>query len=58
LQNCPPKQLPQYAEKSLIAIDEETKSEFVALIESRLSSLEKDSQIKRIRKVLRAVENA
>ncbi|MCK5198892.1 MAG: hypothetical protein KAR21_11105, partial [Spirochaetales bacterium] len=53
---CPAKQLPQYASKSLIAIDEKNKSEFVELINSRIPGLEKDSQIKRIKKVLRDVE--
>jgi hypothetical protein len=56
LKKCPPKQLPQYAEKSLIAIDKKHKKAFIDLLNTRLSSLEKESQIKRINKVLRAVE--
>lgn len=56
LATCPSKQLPQYAEKSLIAIDEKNKKEFITLINSRISDLEKESQIKRIKKVLRDVE--
>lgn len=55
---CPSKQLPQYAEKSLIAIDEKNRTEFIELINTRISSLEKESQIKRIKKVLRDVEKA
>lgn len=57
LATCPSKQLPQYAEKSLIAIDEKNKKEFVELINSRMSDLEKKSQVKRINKVLKDVEN-
>jgi succinate dehydrogenase flavin-adding protein (antitoxin of CptAB toxin-antitoxin module) len=56
LATCPSKQLPQYAEKSLIAIDEKNKKEFITLINSRISDLEKESQIKRIKKVLSDVE--
>lgn len=56
LATCPSKQLPQYAEKSLIAIDEKNKKEFITLINSRISDLEKESQIKRINKVLSDVE--
>ena len=58
LKKCPPKQLPQYTEKSLIAVGEKNKSEFIELINSRMPSLEKESQIKRIKKVLKAVEKA
>jgi len=56
LKICPPKQLPQYAEKSLIAINKKNKMEFIELINSRIPDLEKDSQIKRMNKVLRDVE--
>ena len=55
---CPPKQLPQYAEKSLIAIDRKNKKQFIKLINARISDLEKNSQIKRINKVLRDVDKA
>jgi len=55
LKFCPPKQLPQYAEKSLIAISEENKQIFVELLESRMADLEKDSQRIRIEKVLRKI---
>jgi hypothetical protein len=58
LKICPSKQLPQYAEKSLIAIDEKNQKEFIELISARMSDLEKESQIKRINKVLRDVEKA
>lgn len=54
---CPPKQLPQYAEKTIIAIDETNKREFLKLLNRRVPEFEKDSQIKRIRKVLKKIEN-
>jgi HEAT repeat protein len=50
---CPPKQLPQYAEKSIIAVDEKNKHEFIELFETRMADLEKESQIKRLKKILR-----
>ena len=53
---CPAKQLSQYAAKSLIAVNKKNKTEFSKLINLRIADLEKDSQIKRINKVLRDVE--
>jgi hypothetical protein len=53
LKFCPAKQLPQYAEKSVIAISDSNKQAFVELLEKRMKELEKDSQKKRIEKVLR-----
>ena len=58
LKMCPPKQLPMYAEKSLIAIDEKNKKEFIELIKSRISGLEKESQRKRIKKILKEINIA
>ena len=58
LRKCPDKQWAQYAEKSFIAIDKESKEAFLGIINSRLKSLEKESQIKRVIKVLKEVEKA
>lgn len=53
LQKCPSKQLPQYAEKSIKAITAATKNPFSELILSRMNELERESQLKRIRAVLK-----
>lgn len=58
LKKCPDKQLAQYAEKSIIAIDKESKEAFLGIINLRLKSLGKESQIKRIKKVIKKVEKA
>jgi len=43
LKNCPSKQLPMYAEKSMIAINSDNQNQFVDLIQSRISEMDKDS---------------
>jgi hypothetical protein len=53
---CPPKQLPQYAEKTIIAVDEKNKQDYLMLLNERLPELGKDSQIKRVQKVIREIE--
>ncbi len=53
---CPPKQLPQYVEKSMIAIVDQNKTEFMQLIESRIPDLDKPSQLKRINKALKPLK--
>jgi len=58
LKKCPDKQLAQYAEKSCIAIDNESKEAFLKIINLRLKGLEKQSQIKRVQRVLKEVEEA
>ena len=55
LWKCPSKQLPMYAEKSLIAVNESRKSEFLHLLNQRMGDLEKDSQRKRVEKVIRKI---
>lgn len=55
LKRCPAKQIPQYAEKSLIAIDDRNRKEFIGLINKRIKELDKESQVKRIKKVLKEV---
>ena len=58
LRKCPPKQLPTYARKALVAIDETNKKEFVELIQGRIPDLEKESQRKKIKKLLRELDAA
>ena len=58
LRKCPPKQLPTYAGKALVAIDETNRKEFVELIQGRIPDLEKESQRKKIKKLLRELDAA
>lgn len=51
LNRCPAKQLPMYAEKSIVAMDVSNKKQFLKLLEERFSELENSSQRKRIEKV-------
>ncbi len=55
LRICVPKQLPMYAERSLLAINKNNKNEFIELLYSRMSELEKDNQKKRIEKVIKKI---
>lgn len=52
---CPGKQLPMYAEKSLIAVTDKNSASFKKTLLSRNADLEKNSQKKRIDKVLKKV---
>jgi hypothetical protein len=52
LKKCPAKQLPMYAEKSMIAINPSNKNIFFDLILSRISDMDKDSQKIRLKKVI------
>ena len=52
LKKCPSKQLPMYAEKSMIAINPANKEIFADLVQSRISEMDKDSQKLRLKKVL------
>jgi len=52
LKKCPAKQLPMYAEKSIIAINSANQNRFVDLIQSRISEMDKDSQKQRLNKVI------
>ena len=56
LQKCEPKQLPMYAERALPIINETNKNEFINLLTDRMNELNKQSQIKRIEKVLRKLK--
>ena len=56
LRKCEPKQLPMYAERTLPIINETNKNEFINLLIERIGELEKESQKKRIEKVLRKLK--
>ena len=55
LKKCVPKQLPMYAERALSVIKEKdkNKNKFMALLNERINELGKESQIKRIEKVIK-----
>jgi len=55
LKRCPAKQLPMYAEKSVKAINAVNKKELVDLLSERYSEMERDSQKKRIDKVMKTL---
>jgi hypothetical protein len=56
LKRCPAKQLPMYAEKSVKAINASNKSHFVYLLRERYSEMDRDSQKKRLDKVLKSLK--
>jgi hypothetical protein len=56
LKRCPAKQLPMYAEKSVKAINAANKNQFVDLIRERYPEMDRDSQKKRLDKVLKALK--
>ena len=53
LKICVPKQLPMYAERALSVLKEKDKNEFLVLLNERIKELKKESQINRIKKVIR-----
>ena len=57
LKFCPIKQLGQYAEKSIKAINHNNKRVFIDLLNLRFPELEKDSQRRRILAVLKKLNN-
>ena len=57
LWKCPIKQLPQYMEKSLISITNRNKEIYKSIIEKRIVECDKDSQTKRLEKVLKKINN-
>jgi len=56
LAKCPIKQLPMYAEKSLVAINQTNKKQFAEFLESRLLEIDIESQKKRIEKIIKALK--
>ncbi len=56
LWNCPIKQLPMYADKTLVSINKENKEAYRNIINKRKTECEKSSQAKRLEKVLKKIE--
>jgi hypothetical protein len=56
LMKCPIKQLPMYAERAMECIGPKNKYEFVQILNNRLSEIEKDTQMKRIEKILKKLK--
>ncbi len=56
LWKCPIKQLPKYMEKSIISITEWNKEIYKKIINERKPECEKDSQVKRLDKVLKQID--
>jgi hypothetical protein len=56
LKRCPAKQLPMYAEKSVKNIRSENRSSFIDIVRQRYNEMEKDSQKKRLDKVLKSLK--
>ena len=57
LRSCRPKDVPQHAESTLVAVDATHSAAFVAVLEKRLPDLS-SSQAARVKKVIRAVQAA
>jgi hypothetical protein len=57
LRSCVPNQLPMYAENAVRVIRDERKSDFVKVLTVRLGSTEKESQRKRLQKVIAKLTN-
>ncbi len=57
LWKCPIKQLPMYAEKSLISINHKNRDIYQSIIVNRMAECEKDSQINRLEKVSKLIDN-
>ncbi|MCL6265354.1 hypothetical protein [Flagellimonas myxillae] len=57
LWKCPIKQFPKYIEKSAISITERNKEIYQRIINERKTECEKESQVKRLDKVLKQIEN-
>ncbi|KPB04516.1 hypothetical protein [Bacillus sp. CHD6a] len=55
LENCRPKEIPQHAESTLIAVDDNNKEEFVAVLQKREKYLTAP-QLKRVKKIYKTVE--
>ncbi len=53
MQQCPPNQFPMYAENAMTVISVKNKPGFVGLLKERLPDLPKESQKKRVEKVLK-----
>jgi len=58
LQRCPAKQLPMYAEKSIMTISAANKNQFITLLKDRFAELQHASQKKRIEKIIKHYSHA
>jgi hypothetical protein len=56
LLKCPIKQLPMYAERAIECITDNNRQEFVQLLEKRYPECDKESQKKRLEKVLKLIK--
>jgi hypothetical protein len=56
LWRCPIKQLPMYAEQSMISLNKKNKEAYRNLIEKRKIECEKDSQTKRLTNILKRID--
>ncbi|MCD4746339.1 MAG: hypothetical protein K8R58_08575 [Bacteroidales bacterium] len=56
LLKCPIKQLPMYSERALECITDRNKREFVQLLKNRFPECEKESQKKRLEKILKQMK--
>ena len=54
---CPNNQFPMYVEMSVPAIDADNRKRFQQLIETRMDKLDKESQKKRVARVLKKLTN-
>jgi hypothetical protein len=55
LETCRPKEVPQHAEKTAVAVDAKNKKKFVEVLERRLIDMSR-SQAARVKKVIKEVE--
>lgn len=53
LKKCPAKQFPMYIEKSAVAINQSNKEVFMKVIRERFTELDKETQKKRVEKIMR-----
>jgi hypothetical protein len=56
MKNCPTNQLPMYAENALPVIGNDYKKNFVKVLASRLSEIEKESKQRRVEKVIKKLQ--
>ena len=56
LKKCPSKQLPMYAEKSIIAINSANQKQFISLIQTRIPEMDRDTQRVRLNKVIKRLK--
>ncbi len=55
LENCPPNQVPMYAENAISIIDDQNKQQFIRTLRKRIPDIEKETKIKRVEKVIKKI---